>query len=95
LARPITHDPSEVVSGLADGRPRASDSRGIVLMMLFLALGPLALPMLWRSRGFSPLWKTLLTVIVTGATLALLFVIWFVIAKAIEPLSQLKSLEGF
>jgi hypothetical protein len=70
-------------------------SRVLVLMMLFLGLGPLALPMLWRSREFSSRWKAILTGTVIGLTALLLLLLWFVVAKLLEPLSQLKLPEGF
>ena len=39
-----------------------------VLILLFLVLGPLALPYLWRSRGFSRRLKIVLTVLVIAYT---------------------------
>ncbi len=36
----------------------------VVLVLLFLVLGPFALPLLYRSRGFSGGMKLILTVIV-------------------------------
>jgi hypothetical protein len=79
----------------ATRKSKGADNPWVVLMMLFVVLGPLALPMLWRSRGFSPLWKTLLTLVMVGVTALLLFLMWFVIAKALVPLQQLKTLRGF
>jgi hypothetical protein len=89
------HAPTEVVLHRAGDLPRASDSRAVVLLMLFFVLGPFALPMLWRSRGFSPQWKAVLSAVVIGVTAILFFLLWFVIAKTLEPLSRLTSLEGF
>ncbi len=77
------------------GPRRASDSRAVVLVMLFLVLGPLALPLLWRSRGFSRRWKILLTVIVAGATAILLLALGYVLAQAAVELGQLRSFAGF
>jgi hypothetical protein len=37
-----------------------------VLVLLFLVLGPLALPYLWRSPSFSRSWKVVLTVLVVA-----------------------------
>ena len=79
----------------ATRKSKGTDNPWGVLLMLFVVLGPLALPMLWRSRGFSPLWKTLLTLVMVGVTALLLFLMWFVIAKALVPLQQLKTLQGF
>src|SRR5438093_2275592 len=39
-----------------------------VLVLLFLVLGPLALPYLWRSPGFSRRLKVVLTVLVIAYT---------------------------
>ena len=79
----------------ATRKSKGTDDPWVVLLMLFVVLGPLALPMLWRSRGFSPLWKTLLTLVMVGVTALLFFLIWLFIAKALEPLQQLKTLQGF
>ena len=76
-------------------KSKSTDNPWVVLMMLFVVLGPLALPMLWRSRGFSPLWKALLTLLMVGVTVLILFLMWFVVAKALDPLEQLKMLQGF
>ena len=43
-----------------------------VLLMLFLVLGPLGLPLLWKSPKFSTLWKIVLTAGV------LLFTCWLI-----------------
>ena len=40
----------------------------LVLLFLFLVLGPLALPYLWRSPGFSRRLKVALTVLVIAYT---------------------------
>jgi len=39
-----------------------------VLVLLFLVLGPLALPYLWRSPGFSRRLKVILTVLIIAYT---------------------------
>jgi hypothetical protein len=39
-------------------RPKLSESPWVVLPLLFLVLGPLGVPLLWRSRQFSLLWKS-------------------------------------
>lgn len=46
--------------------------RWFVLAMLFLLLGPAALPLLWKSPKFSTPWKIILTVVVLILTLALI-----------------------
>ena len=72
-------------------KSKGTDNPWVVLLMLFVVLGPLALPMLWRSRGFSPLWKTLLTLVMVGVTALVFFLMWLLIVKPLEPL--LKALQ--
>lgn len=74
---------------------RGMDSPWIVLPMLFLVLGPLGLPMLWRSRQFSVLWKMILTVLVLAITAVVLWAIWLLYQKALAPLQELRGLPGF
>ncbi|MBN2022838.1 MAG: hypothetical protein JW809_08575 [Pirellulales bacterium] len=40
------------------------EPRWMVLLMLFVLMGPLALPMLWHSPHFTRPWKIVLTVLV-------------------------------
>ena len=65
-----------------------AESRAMVFVMLFVVLGPLALPLLWRSREFSLLWKIVLTVVMVVLTALILYLIWYVIYKSLEPLRQ-------
>ena len=77
-------------------RSRWWESPWVILPMLFLVIGPLALPMLWRSRQFSQLWKIVLTVLVTLLTAWLCWqiVVIFRQAAAQLDLSQANP-EGF
>ena len=50
-----------------------------VVVLLFVVLGPLALPLLWRSASFTRGWKIVLT-LATVALTALLFEAVFVAA---------------
>jgi hypothetical protein len=70
-----------------------SESPWAVLLLLFCVLGPLALPMLWRSRRFSRFWKLVLTAIVVGLTALVLGLIWYVFDKLVEPLRDLHRLQ--
>jgi len=72
-----------------------SESRWAVLLMLFAVLGPLAIPMLWRSSRFSRTWKAVLTVLVLALTVLLVWLLWYVVAMTLEPLGELKELKGF
>jgi hypothetical protein len=76
-------------------RPGHAESPWVVLPMLFLVLGPLGLPMLWRSRQFSLLWKCVLTAFMLGVTALLIWGIWFVTHQALSPLHELDKLRGF
>ena len=76
------------------GRAGLADNRGVVLFMLFAVLGPLGLPMLWRSSQFSPTWKFLLTVLMLGATAAGVFLIWYSVQSALAPLREFGQFGG-
>lgn len=87
---------AEAVRSEADREPtpneRIAASRWQVLVLLFLAAGPLALPVLFRSPRFSRFWKIVLflLVIVQTALVVLLVVVfaqWFV-----ERLEQMRQL---
>ncbi len=62
-----------------------------VLAMLFLVLGPLALPLLWRSRQFSLLWKLVLTLLIGLLTAAMAIYVYQRLNAALAPL--LKELS--
>jgi ribosomal protein L40E len=97
--------PAEVVAAVAVGdqrpgkataaQPRWSDSPWVVLPMLFLVLGPLGLPMLWRSRRFHWIAKTVLTALVLGITVFVLGMIWYVLNMSLAPLRELQKMQGF
>ncbi len=58
--------------------------------MLFAGLGALALPLLWRSRRFSMLWKVILSVVVVAYTAAVLWLIWYLVEVMIlAPIREL------
>ena len=61
------------------------ESRWIVLTLLFVVLGPFAIPLLWRSRRFTLLWKNILTVLVLGWTVLLLWVFWLILQHTFGP----------
>ena len=74
-------------------RPRWSESPWVVLPMLFLVLGPLGVPLLWRSRRFSLLWKVVLTLIMAVVTVYLLWSVWFILHQSLAPLRELEQLQ--
>jgi hypothetical protein len=55
----------------------------------------LALPLLWRSRHFTLLWKGVLTGIMVGLTVFFLWSVWFSLQRALAPLRELDQLRGF
>jgi drug/metabolite transporter (DMT)-like permease len=86
--------PTRGATGLSS-RSRAGwwESPWFVLAMLFLVLGPLALPLLWRSRRFNRPWKILLSLIVMGVTVFVVGQIWYVFNRALAPLLELEKLQ--
>jgi hypothetical protein len=68
------------------------ESPWIVLALLFLVLGPLAIPLLWRSRRFTLLWKNILTALVIALTALLLWNVWLVLQQALGSLHDLDEL---
>ena len=76
-------------------QPSFSESPWVVLPLLFLILGPFGLPLLWRSRRFTLLWKGVLTIVVVGLTAWILWAIWFILHQALAPLRELDKLRGF
>jgi hypothetical protein len=78
---------------LPPARPPAIwESPWAILPLLFLVIGPLAFPLLWRSRQFTMFWKCSLTIVVTSITIFLFWFSWFVTQQQLTPL--LKALGG-
>ena len=75
------------------GAARWTENPWVVLILLFFVLGPLGLPMLWRSRRFSLLWELLLTALMTVITVFLLAMIWYVTDQALAPLRELQRMK--
>ncbi len=77
---------AEVVKERLPGGQRLLHDRTYLLVMLFLVLGPLAFPALWRCRMFTALQKVVLTLLVIVLTVVLLWLIWYIwIHWIIEP----------
>ncbi len=70
------------------------ESPWVILPLIFLVLGPLALPLLWRSRQFSPLWKNVLTVITLVYTVFLIVSVWFSVQEAMKSFRELDKLRA-
>jgi hypothetical protein len=78
----------EPTSDFAPHKPKRSDNPWLILVLLFCVLGPFAFPLLWRSRAFSPLWKIILTIVVTGLTIFVFWFIWHYTQKMLESLTD-------
>jgi ribosomal protein L40E len=70
------------------------ESRVTVLTMLFAVLGPLALPLLWRSSRFSLAWKVVLTLLVLLLTGIVVGVFSYVVQMTLAPLKELEQVKG-
>jgi hypothetical protein len=67
------------------------DHPWFVVAMLFLVIGPLALPMLWRSHRFTQGWKIVLTVLVTILTVWLCSRVWIAMQQTVATLDELQK----
>jgi len=61
-----------------------------ILAMLFLVMGPLALPLLWWSRRFSIFWKIVLSILVTVYITGLGYLAWCAVQQTWESIKQLQ-----
>ena len=84
------HSCGAPTANLAAQKPRWSESPWVILPLLFLILGPLALPLLWRSRQFTASWKSILTVLVTGITVFVCFECWQAVQQTLAELQKLQ-----
>ncbi len=62
----------------------------VVLLMLFVLMGPLALPMLWKSPYFARATKVVLTVLVSLIAIAAVVVLWLVTAWFVEQMRSVR-----
>jgi hypothetical protein len=69
-------------------QPGVWESPWVILPLIFFVLGPLALPLLWRSRRFTLLWKCILTVSVTGLTVFLVWTTWVTVERTLAPVQK-------
>jgi hypothetical protein len=64
-----------------------------ILVLLFLVLGPLALPLLWRSPHFSRAMKIVLTLATVGATILYLVLAWETVQQRLQDLDVLEDVQ--
>ena len=86
--------PAWVVPEMPPERSKLTDNPWVVLAVLFLVLGPLGLPMLWRCRAMPTAWKVVLTIVMVGVVALIVALIWYVTNQALAPLRQLDALRG-
>ena len=73
---------------------RWSESPWVILPLLFLILGPFAIPLLWRSRQFTTPWKYVLTVLVVVITVFCCWKIWALFKQALALTPELQKALG-
>jgi hypothetical protein len=59
-----------------------------VVLLLFVVLGPLGLPLLWKSAGFTRRWKIVLTVATLGYTALLIDSMVVALRLAVEQMGN-------
>ena len=65
------------------------DSRGNVVLLLFLVMGVLGIPILWMNRRFSIAWKVALSIAVTAYTATLFWLCWLSVRLAYDAITSL------
>jgi uncharacterized membrane protein len=83
--------PPPVSLSTSEKPPSWTESPVVVLLGLFVFFGPLALPLLWRSRRFTRVWKIGLTLAVLLATYAAFWYSAELLKKALDPLQELRQ----
>jgi hypothetical protein len=88
-----TTTPVAVNAHLSPVQFKSWESPWIILTLLFAVLGPFAIPLLWRSRRFTIVWKNIITVLVLAEMVLLVWVFWLVLQYLYAPLfHDLKEL---
>ena len=78
--------------GSAGRGPGWWESPWFVLTILFLILGPLGLPLLWKSRRFTLLWKVVLTVLTIAEAVYLVRGVYVAVQQSLTQLTKLQLL---
>ena len=91
-----TPTPFGVASGVSPRgtQPAVWESPWVVLPLLFFVLGPLAVPLLWRSHRFTLFWKVVLTVLVIGLTVLFVWLTWLTMERTFAPLGRALEFPG-
>jgi len=98
--RPSPQPPTPAATPeLVPDRPKPprdlAESRVMVLLLLFAVLGPLALPVLWRSSRFSGVWKVFLTALVLVFTVVVVWGLWYAVNRFVESLEEYGLVRTF
>jgi formate hydrogenlyase subunit 3/multisubunit Na+/H+ antiporter MnhD subunit len=77
----------------SSGRTRAEwwESPAVVLPLLFVVLGPLALPLLWRSRRFTWPWKIALSAVVLAIAAYTVWQVWYALHQWLAPIWDVEK----
>lgn len=70
---------------------QAIDNPWVLLPTLFFVTAALGLPLLWISRGFSTLWKIVLTIALVAWTALILWIFWLIMAWCVARISNALS----
>ncbi len=71
------------------------NSRLSILLLLFLGVGPLALPTLWKSQAFNNTQKAWLSILNIAFMLVLVWVLFWIYNSVVFRLSGLEFEPGF
>jgi hypothetical protein len=76
---PTVREPAESPAVVSKSQPATAwyDNRIVVLCLLWAAMGPFALPILWCSRAFSPLSKLVQTALMACLTAFIVWGLWY------------------
>jgi hypothetical protein len=84
-------DTRRLADATAPSWRQAVDNPRLVVLTLFFVTAALGLPLLWMSRGFSTLWKVVLTIAVLAWTVLILWVFWVVMVWCVTRITDAMS----
>jgi hypothetical protein len=66
----------------------------VVLLLLFFVLGPLGLPLLYKSPHFGKTWKKILTIIIVVYTAYIIYETVVIVQIMLKWIWQMQELTG-
>jgi hypothetical protein len=66
----------------------------VVLLLLFFVLGPLGLPLLYKSPHFGKTWKKILTIIIVVYTAYIIYETVVIVQMMLKWIWQMQELTG-